>query len=1164
MSEPSEFDAASLPAWARESLAAVFEETAEAAAPSVLDYRKAAAWPLLLEAAVVGTFLPKELAPDAVKGEERPAAEGVTLGFAEMTYGPAGVRWALTQEARAAVIEAAQVAGELSAAIGRTAERFADPVSTSLRECLKRVRTIDKSRSVPADLNLEASPANLQWLEATRAAVALLSGVASTKAGLPQLEELDRMIEFRRLLAQFERMVEQRPDEAPSGRKRYFFGREAEIEDLRAYVGVIGAESWWRVGTRAANAVVRAVRGRGAKTVWGVGGVGKTTLISKFMLDHARAASSRFPFAYLDFDRATVSARRRAALLAEMCLQTATQFKELSKPLGELRATVSRLTLKLEASKEFESVALLKPHALRFRQIVDDYISSLEGTFEGQRPFLLVFDTFEVVQYTQEDVEALEEFVRAFSHEDESGMWPRLRLIISGRKKVTNFLGAAEELPLGALDPKGSAELLMAFAGDAGRPINRADADKLVAAVAKATREKNKGVQPLRLQLIGEVFKDKKTKGDGTFIAQTLTQEMKQPLKAGGLAAEVLIDGILIRRVLGHVNDPRVKALADPGLVVRRITVDVIREVMARGTSHPSAGEPPDADTEPTVPWEVDEAEALSIFEAFKREVSLVEPDRDVAGAKDTDGKASGAGAPEREALRHRPDLRKQMLPLIQALRPQRFEALNRLAFDYFRRRAESDVKDLASAAEAVYHGLWLDKPFELLNQLWRNTPAFDPRIDLEEFDRRGRASVFLRAKARGVLTPGEVSQLPPELALEWLDARGAALLNNRQVEGAIQAIRAAAGDDYSALDERPETAAVLARLLFRAGLWEDVEQLAVRHLKRWSLDLLASPDKRQEREQPKATARREALLSLFRTRATVIAKGEGPPGDVEWLVGIAPYGHDPVARLDIAAHAAVSVAKLEGVPRGRGLLEPVIEDSIREVRPGGLKSNQRMLRMAILTSGDHAPELLEEWIQSNDWVPREADGAVLSELLAYILRVSSGGRAAAELKDLTILLHSGSKAAAMDKLDGLWQEEKQGLQNLVRGREARRMFRLLVASEHSDWIRPLGNALTRALKHEGGAVLADWLGRRQFLGGRDTLKRQLDGVSIVQAAADSGRLLELAEVISYQPDAPSSQKDYLSDAPRQAAYPQDVFGISRALLRWHKVLVDSFCGDTQ
>ena len=73
--------------------------------------------------------------------------------------------------------------------------------------------------------------------------------------------------------------------------------------------------------------VARTISGRAPFVIWGVGGVGKTTLISKFMLEHAEAAVGHYPFAYLDFDRNTISARRPSGLLMEMCLQVVRSSK---------------------------------------------------------------------------------------------------------------------------------------------------------------------------------------------------------------------------------------------------------------------------------------------------------------------------------------------------------------------------------------------------------------------------------------------------------------------------------------------------------------------------------------------------------------------------------------------------------------------------------------------------------------------------------------------------------------------------------------------------------------------------------------------------------------------------------------------------------------------
>src|SRR5262249_39444333 len=279
------------------------------------------------------------------------------------------------------------------------------------------------------------------------------------------IDEFDREIELRRLLAQFERMTGRAASDKLKDR---FYGREEQIDELRGYVGKIGAKTWSRKGTRVKRAVTRAMTGRTPMMVWGIGGVGQTTLIAKFMLGHAPPAASHFPLVYLAFDRSTISARNLPGLLIEMCRQVGAQFADLSEPLMKLQESVrDRAFMQYQAETVTDFVDQLRPHLREFRRCIDDHLSRNESLFEWARPFLLVFDTFEIVQYNADDIISLESFVRAFSENDE--VWPRLRLIISGRKELRDFLGEVESIELGPLDPKGSAEMLVALAADAGK-----------------------------------------------------------------------------------------------------------------------------------------------------------------------------------------------------------------------------------------------------------------------------------------------------------------------------------------------------------------------------------------------------------------------------------------------------------------------------------------------------------------------------------------------------------------------------------------------------------------------------------------------------------------------------------------------------------------------
>src|SRR5262245_16608003 len=163
MNDHPESNLESLPGWARDALEAALSPPPSR---SALIHRDTAAWPLMVDAAVINNFLPRDLAPDAVMKEEiRAEAEKIVLGFAETSRGPDGIKWSLTQPTRAEVLEAALQTEDLEKAITRTASRFDDPISKALRDCLT---------TGPGD----SATSTLNSLEATRVAVGLLSGVS--------------------------------------------------------------------------------------------------------------------------------------------------------------------------------------------------------------------------------------------------------------------------------------------------------------------------------------------------------------------------------------------------------------------------------------------------------------------------------------------------------------------------------------------------------------------------------------------------------------------------------------------------------------------------------------------------------------------------------------------------------------------------------------------------------------------------------------------------------------------------------------------------------------------------------------------------------------------------------------------------------------------------
>jgi hypothetical protein len=1088
-----------LPEWVRRAL--------EATAKTVLKIgrqlpdRNQPLWPLMLDAAVVAGFLPRELAPGTLEGAQRANAEKAVLSFAEPLRDVSGVRWTLTADSRKAVLNEAIGTDELFASLKRTATRFSDPLSDALRAWLGNRGT-------------EPTFDNLEALEASRIAISWLSQVHGLK--LPPLDDVDREIELRRLLAPFERMIGQRSTGADAAKGHRFFGRARELDKLRAYVGVVPAGSLAGTAARAVNWLARSVAGRSPLAVWGVGGAGKTALISRFMLEHAQAAASRYPFAYLDFDRTTISGGNRVGLLAEMCSQVAAQFPALTQPMLSLRSQVVQFGGGTADTSQLDSISRLSSYLREFRGLIEGHMQALESSFEWARPFLLVFDTFEVVQYTPDDVASLEEFIGAFSAPGESGLWPRMRLIVSGRKRITEFLGQKiEKLPVGALDPKGSSDMLLALAADAGKPISVGEATDLVTALAKATGESKGGVQPLRIRLTGEILA--KSPSDGTTTVHTLLREFAEPLTTGGLAAQVLIDGVLVRRIIGHITDSRVRALADPGLVVRRITVDVIREVMTRATSKPRDGEEESKELDADVrePWIVDEAEAEAIFEAFKHEVSLVQVDGD--------------------SLRHRPDVRQEMLPLIRARRPRRFQELHRTAFRYFSSLAEANPEDYRSAAEAVYHGLWINEPLTRLDRLWPRTPRFDPRIDAEEFPEGSSQNIFVRAKTGNRLTAREFSALPREITLDWAGARSLTLLNRQRLdEGDLVILREVTGELFEGMDDRVDDAGALARLLYRYGLWDDAVQLVERQLRRRSFD---------------EKSLSEGELSLIRVALTVAAKSGGDGSStLERLLEVGNWVRDPLVRVELSAHSFIYRfrTRRDLPPSVRALTDR----SIADVSKKRWLREPRILRLAILVGGDNVRDLIALYLDMMDRLPCDPEVLFPEQKPAWLNYVAN----APQLETIGVRFREGNKREALEGLEAFWRSAKAHvIKSLDQPDFPIADIQRLVAFDHLDWIRCLGNALTRAGRGNEGRYLMSQLADSRFVESKNNVR--LSGLEIVRSAADGGRLLDFARNVrewGYNHPSAESLSVY-----QPSSYPNDIYKLGESLTRWHEALLE-------
>uniref|UniRef100_A0AAU2JVZ4 KAP family NTPase n=1 Tax=Streptomyces sp. NBC_00049 TaxID=2903617 RepID=A0AAU2JVZ4_9ACTN len=552
----------------------------------------------------------------------------------------------------------------------------------------------------PPDLSRQG----LEELPHTLQAVLWLAQVPGV-TGIPETAEVHRLLERARLLQPLQRLV--------GG----FQGRTDELAELRSYVGLApdSAEERARQAERGISGPI----GSGTERpvlVHGVGGIGKSTLLAKFLLDGLRDFPARFPFAYVDFEHPTLSVHEPATLIAEMARQLGIQFpahragfdalaRECEETAGihraeegsvdrlfELsttRATRGRLSMSgvhaVAASRETDL-------AVRLATLVVDAVGLPAAQ---QPPLVIVIDSFEEAQYRGSP-----ELGRMW------GVWsalqkvhPRLRTVVAGRLLESHPARVVQPLAveLGDLDREAAIALLTS--GGVGD-------ERLAAELADRV-----GGHPLSLKLAARAATEE---GCRTASLDELFESL--PARRRHLFHKVdqmLIQGTLYERIIRRIAADDVRALAQAGLALRTITPGLIREVLAA-----PCGLRVDSDDE-----------AGRLFERLSR-LGLVE--------------SAGAGT-----VRHRPDLRAITLRLADRARPDLMRAVGRLAVTYYAAREGPRAR-----AEEIYHLLRLNTGPREVERRW--LPGVERFLGEAEQDMAGRSAAYLAGHFGGH-TPDEV-----------------------------------------------------------------------------------------------------------------------------------------------------------------------------------------------------------------------------------------------------------------------------------------------------------------------------------------------------------------------------------------------------------------------
>ena len=549
------------------------------------------------------------------------------------------------------------------------------------------------------------------------------------------------------------------PFEALAGTN--FAGRTRELQELRDYVGVLPPGSAKERVVRVARKVFR-LHENPPLVIHGPGGMGKSALIARFIWEHTTIPDSRFPFIYLDFDRASLRAEEPLTLLSEAVRQLGLQYEETRVFADRVRSTWQSELIHRSEDPVISTVSQVATSIgtsteRDWLRCVADFASLLANVRDVSSPCLFVLDTFEEAQKRGNVVVA--SLCRFFELLQEAV--PRLRLVVAGRVPLSVDGFPTDPHPLGDFD-EDAARLFLQKRG--------VQSPELIRTIIKRI-----GKSPLSLLLAATAVQQAQKSGEA--------ENLKLTGVRGAQLSESQIQGYLYRRILDHIQDEEVRRLAYPGLVLRRVTPDIIQKVLAVSCKVP-------------VP---DEAAAQDLFGRLAGEVTLVQFE---------DG-----------ALVHRRDLRRIMLPLLRDSTASKTACqIEDAAIGYYQALDGSIER-----AEEIYHRLSRHQPFSVIAERWTEDarPLLFNALDPDELGARERAWLLSRLDPSQRLDDEESVAADLE-TWEWdTEQKARQLLRRNRSAAALAAVRARSERSAGSLLYRAE-----ADILQRMKRWDEARDV--------------------------------------------------------------------------------------------------------------------------------------------------------------------------------------------------------------------------------------------------------------------------------------------------------------------------------------------------
>lgn len=454
-----------------------------------------------------------------------------------------------------------------------------------------------------------------------------------------------------------------------------FIGRENELAALRSFLVKPPDPTFWQPWT--------------SFVITGLGGAGKSALLAQFMREVYLTKSATL--AILDFDRTFINPTDTVWLRQELARQVGMQFPEHQTVLKAERQQARQIRPTFYGH-DFSSIE-------RSYDTVINRIKDVLLSRDQAKPLVLVLDTLEELSESSAQ-ESLLKWMDALG----DNLSPiRLKVIFSGRLFDDSLRPFVARRPIGtihldALPPEVARQMLE----KEGVPLYLADA---------LVNHPPLPLRPLELRLMATEAK-----------RPGMTREQIEDELLAGDHCTTIATGLVYRRVLTRIQDPVLRKIASPGLVLRFVTPEILQQVLS-----PALDLPP-----------MTERQAQEMLAKLQKTSWLVTM------------KANGQ-------LWHRSDLRRSMLKPMIAQEPDTADKIHRLAIDFFTKSSSNEDE-----TEANYHRLMLASrgPDEVNLELQSIAESFSGiGADIDDLPPGSRA--LLKFAANHELTQQDVMVLP-------------------------------------------------------------------------------------------------------------------------------------------------------------------------------------------------------------------------------------------------------------------------------------------------------------------------------------------------------------------------------------------------------------------